>query len=186
MLVVLRYICERYIAAIHGEDSRNKKQADQFEPRITSPEQGSRIVHFRPPLRTSLETNDPQFRIRTQHSSLRNSLDLHNESTITLLVLMSLELHGYLMEWAWSQLSNATKWLHRRPIVMRGWGPCLVRGPVDGRFLVWWVIDNVVWTNSWLSIAGAGCGLAGVGAGAGEEQARKVVAGKASRCGEDK
>jgi hypothetical protein len=41
-----------------------------------------------------------------------------------------------------------------------------------------------VWTNSWLSIAGAGCGLTGVGAG--EEQARKVVAGEASRCGEDK
>jgi hypothetical protein len=52
------------------------------------------------------------------------------------------------------------------------------------RFLVWWVIDNVVWTNSWLSIAGAGCGLTRVGAG--EEQARKVVAGEASRCGEDK
>jgi hypothetical protein len=28
------------------------------------------------------------------------------------------------------------------------WGPCVVRGPVDGRFLVWWVIDNVVWTDS--------------------------------------
>jgi hypothetical protein len=27
------------------------------------------------------------------------------------------------------------------------------------------VIDNVVWTDSWLSIAGAGCGLTGVGAG---------------------
>jgi hypothetical protein len=40
------------------------------------------------------------------------------------------------------------------------------------------VIDNVVWTDSWLSIAGAGCGLTGVGAG--EEQARKVVAGEAS------
>jgi hypothetical protein len=35
------------------------------------------------------------------------------------------------------------------------------------------VIDNVVWTDSWLSIAGAGCGLTDVGAG--EEQARKVV-----------
>jgi hypothetical protein len=46
------------------------------------------------------------------------------------------------------------------------------------------VIDNVVWTDSWLSIAGAGCGLTGVGAG--EEKARKVVAGEASRCGEDK
>jgi hypothetical protein len=64
------------------------------------------------------------------------------------------------------------------------WGPCVVRGPVDGRFLVWWVIDNVVWTDSRLSIAGAGCGLTRVGAG--EEQARKVVAGEASRCGEDK
>jgi hypothetical protein len=46
------------------------------------------------------------------------------------------------------------------------------------------VIDNVVWTNSRLSIAGAGCGLTGVGAG--EEQARKVVAYEASKCGEDK
>jgi hypothetical protein len=46
------------------------------------------------------------------------------------------------------------------------------------------VIDNVVWTESWLSIAGAGCDLIGVGAS--EEQARKVVAGEASRCGEDK
>jgi hypothetical protein len=44
--------------------------------------------------------------------------------------------------------------------------------------------DNVVWTDSWLSIAGAGCGLTGVGAG--EEQARKIIAGEASRCGEDK
>jgi hypothetical protein len=46
------------------------------------------------------------------------------------------------------------------------------------------VIDNVVWTDSWLSIAGAGCGLICVGAG--EEQARKVIAGEASKCGEDK
>jgi hypothetical protein len=41
-----------------------------------------------------------------------------------------------------------------------------------------------VWTDSCLSIAGAGCGLTRVGAS--EEQARKVVAGEASRCGEDK
>jgi hypothetical protein len=41
-----------------------------------------------------------------------------------------------------------------------------------------------VWTDSWLSIAGAGCGLTSVGAG--EELVRKVVAGEASRCGEDK
>jgi hypothetical protein len=46
------------------------------------------------------------------------------------------------------------------------------------------VVDNVVWTDSWLSIAGAGCGLTGIGAG--KEQVRKVVAGEASRCGEDK
>jgi hypothetical protein len=59
-----------------------------------------------------------------------------------------------------------------------------VWGPVDGHFLVWWVIDNVVWTDSWLSIAGASCSLTGVGAG--EEQAWKVVVGEASRCGEDK
>jgi hypothetical protein len=26
----------------------------------------------------------------------------------------------------------------------RDFGPCVVRGPVDGHFLVWWVIDNVV------------------------------------------
>jgi hypothetical protein len=35
-----------------------------------------------------------------------------------------------------------------------------------------------VWTDSWLSIAAAGCGLTGVGVG--EEQARKVIAGEAS------
>jgi hypothetical protein len=38
--------------------------------------------------------------------------------------------------------------------------------------------------TSWLSIAGGGCDLTRVGAG--EEEARKVVAGEASRCGEDK
>jgi hypothetical protein len=63
------------------------------------------------------------------------------------------------------------------------WGPCVVRGPEDGRFLMWWVIDNIVWTYSWLSIAGAGCGSTGVCAG--EEQAWKVISGEASRCGED-
>jgi hypothetical protein len=36
------------------------------------------------------------------------------------------------------------------------------------------VIDNVVWTDSWPSIAGAGCSLICVGAG--EERARKVYA----------
>jgi hypothetical protein len=36
------------------------------------------------------------------------------------------------------------------------------------------VIDNVVWTDSWPSIAGVGCGLICVGVG--EERARKVLA----------
>jgi hypothetical protein len=49
-----------------------------------------------------------------------------------------------------------------------------VRGPVDGRSWLWWVIDNVVWTDSWSGIASAGCGLICVGAG--EEWARKVYA----------
>jgi hypothetical protein len=40
-----------------------------------------------------------------------------------------------------------------------------------------------VWTDSWLSITGVGCDFTGVGAG--DEQARKVVAGEASMCGED-
>jgi hypothetical protein len=46
------------------------------------------------------------------------------------------------------------------------------------------VIDNIVWTDSWLNIAGAGCDLIGVGAG--EKQAQKVSADEASMCGEDK
>jgi hypothetical protein len=41
-----------------------------------------------------------------------------------------------------------------------------------------------VWTDPLLSIAGAGCGLTGVGAG--EEKAQKVNVGEASRCGADK
>jgi hypothetical protein len=46
------------------------------------------------------------------------------------------------------------------------------------------VIDNIVWTDSWLNIAGADCGLTSVGVG--EEQVRKVVASEACKCGEDK
>jgi hypothetical protein len=46
------------------------------------------------------------------------------------------------------------------------------------------VIDNVVWTDSCLSFVGACCVLTSVGAGL--EQARKVVTGEASRCGDDK
>jgi hypothetical protein len=61
----------------------------------------------------------------------------------------------------------------------------LIKGEIEDH--VWfedrWMV-NVVWTDSWLSIAGAGCGLTGVGAG--EEPARKVVDGEASRCGEEK
>jgi hypothetical protein len=47
----------------------------------------------------------------------------------------------------------------------------------EDRWMVasWCDEDNVVWTNYWLSIVGAGCALTGVGAG--EEQARKVSAG---------
>jgi hypothetical protein len=44
----------------------------------------------------------------------------------------------------------------------------------------WFVLE----TGCDISIAGAGCGLTGDGAG--EEQVRKVVADEASRCGEDK
>jgi hypothetical protein len=46
------------------------------------------------------------------------------------------------------------------------------------------VIDNVVWTDSWQSIAGAGYGLTRVGAD--DEQVRKFLVGEASWCGEDK
>jgi hypothetical protein len=49
-----------------------------------------------------------------------------------------------------------------------------VWGPMDGHSWLWWVIDNVVWTDSWTSIAGAGCRLICVGAG--EEWTRKVYA----------
>jgi hypothetical protein len=46
------------------------------------------------------------------------------------------------------------------------------------------VIDNVVWTDSWLSVTGAGCSLTGVSTC--EEHAQKVIACEASMCGEDK
>jgi hypothetical protein len=46
------------------------------------------------------------------------------------------------------------------------------------------VIDNVVWTDSWLSIVGASCDLTSFGVG--EEQARKVGASAVSEYGEDK
>jgi hypothetical protein len=49
-----------------------------------------------------------------------------------------------------------------------------IRRPVVGRSWLWWVTDNAVWTDSWPSIAGAGCGLSCVDAG--EERAQKVYA----------
>jgi hypothetical protein len=49
-----------------------------------------------------------------------------------------------------------------------------VWGPMDGHSLVWWVINNVVWTDSWPSIAGASCIFICIGAC--EEQERKVLA----------
>jgi hypothetical protein len=53
-LVVLRYICERGGAAIHGEETKKKKQVDQFRPRMI------------------------------QQRSVRSSSDLHNDLIITL------------------------------------------------------------------------------------------------------
>jgi hypothetical protein len=103
-------------------------------------------------------------RIKKHYGNLL-SLNVFN-----LAILQQFPLQGF-------QLSLCLEHIH-------SWGPCVVRGQVDGHFLVWWVIDNVVWTNFWLSIARAGCGLTGVGAG--EEQAPKVVASEASWCGEDK
>jgi hypothetical protein len=49
-----------------------------------------------------------------------------------------------------------------------------VKGPVDGLSRLWWVIDSMVWTDSWPSIAGAGCGLICISAG--EERSWKVYA----------
>jgi hypothetical protein len=70
----------------------------------------------------------------------------------------------------------------------QGWKvrACVIREPVDGCFLVWWVIDNIVWTDSWLSITGACSDLISGGASAGEEQVRKVDVGEAYWCGADK
>jgi hypothetical protein len=46
------------------------------------------------------------------------------------------------------------------------------------------VIDNVMWTDSWSSIAGAGCGLICIGAS--EERERKVLARVATEEWRDK
>jgi hypothetical protein len=42
-LVVLRYICERGGAAIHGEEAKKKNQVDQFGPRMNQQVQFGRI-----------------------------------------------------------------------------------------------------------------------------------------------
>jgi hypothetical protein len=44
------------------------------------------------------------------------------------------------------------------------------------------VIDNILWIDSWPSITGAGRDL--IGAGASEEQVRKVDVSEASMCGQ--
>jgi hypothetical protein len=74
----------------------------------------------------------------------------------------------------WSSWGTYTP--HKENQLLENWSgeDRSIRGPVDGRSLVWRVIDNMVWTDSWLSIAGVGCDLICVGAG--EEQARKVLA----------
>jgi hypothetical protein len=76
---------------------------------------------------------------------------------------------------------------------LSGYYMCVVNALINGEIEdhVWfedqWMFASrcdVMWTNSWLIIAGVGCSLTGVGAG--EEQARKVAASEASKCGEDK
>jgi hypothetical protein len=74
-----------------------------------------------------------------------------------ILVLVSAEQRNDICSRSYSHLDDRSVW-----------------GPVDGRSWLWWVIDNVVWTDSRLSIAGASCGLIWVGAG--EERAQKVYA----------
>jgi hypothetical protein len=73
----------------------------------------------------------------------------------------------------------ATRWYAELPHVI--WCLRTMCGSRTGGWSLPCVMSdyNVLWTDSWLSIAGAGCGLTGVGAG--EEQARKVVTGEASR-----
>jgi hypothetical protein len=64
----------------------------------------------------------------------------------------------------------------------------LVKGEIEDH--VWfedrWMVTSRETSakNKRESIAGAGCGLTGIGAG--EEQARKVFVGEACKCGEDK
>jgi hypothetical protein len=73
-LVVLRYICERDGAAIHGKEAKKKNQVDQFEPRINQQVQFGQVRtdQFGQSVRTSLER------------SVRTCSDLHNDLIITL------------------------------------------------------------------------------------------------------
>jgi hypothetical protein len=73
-LVVLRYICERGGAAIHGEEAKKKNQVDQFEPQMNQQVQFGQV-------RTE------QFgQVRTDQfgESVRTCSDLHNDLIITL------------------------------------------------------------------------------------------------------
>jgi hypothetical protein len=68
---------------------------------------------------------------------------------------------------------------------LSGYYMCVVNALINGE-----IEDHVWFEDQWMFaswcdvIAGVGCSLTDVGAG--EEQARKVVASEASRCGEDK
>jgi hypothetical protein len=63
--VVLRYICERGGAAIHGEEAKKNNQVDQFGPRMNQQVQFGRI-------------SSDKFR-----QSVRTCSDLHNDLIIT-------------------------------------------------------------------------------------------------------
>jgi hypothetical protein len=65
-LVVLRCICERGGAAIHGEEAKKKNQVDQFEPRMNQQDQFGQI------------------RTISSDRLVRTCSDLHNDLIITL------------------------------------------------------------------------------------------------------
>jgi hypothetical protein len=72
-LVVLRYICERGGAAIHGEEAKKKNQVDQFGPRMNQQVQFGQV------------RTDQFGQVRTDHfgQSVRTCSDLHNDLIIT-------------------------------------------------------------------------------------------------------
>jgi hypothetical protein len=73
-LVVLRYICERGGASIHGEEAKKKNQMDQFEPRMNQQVQFGQVRtdQFEQSVRTSSDRSG------------RTCSDLHNDLIITL------------------------------------------------------------------------------------------------------